>query len=347
MTAVPATAAPNFTVISGEDVSRVLTGHERHVIDVVRETYLRHEQGRTVNPPSYFLRFPDRPDNRIIALPGSIDGEGAVDGIKWISSVPANPGRGIPRASAVTILNDPTTGYPYACLEGSIISASRTAASAALGAEWLSRGRARPTRLGIVGGGLIARYVHQYLVADGWEFDEVGIFDLSPQHSDDFAGYLQRSDRVARTVQHADAAGLVRASDLVVLATVAPEPYLLDPADFAHHPVVLNVSLRDVGTEVISSAYNIVDDIEHCLKANTSVHLTEQLLGGRDFLAGTLAQVIEGDISVPTDRTVVFSPFGLGVLDLALARHVHDELLATGQLKTVPGFFHELSRTGR
>ena len=36
------------------------------------------------------------------------------------------------------ILNDPRTGYPLACIEASLISATHTAASAALAAEHIS-----------------------------------------------------------------------------------------------------------------------------------------------------------------------------------------------------------------
>jgi ornithine cyclodeaminase len=47
--------------------------------------------------------------------------------------------------------------------------------------------------------------------------------------------------------------------------------------------VVLHISLRDLAPEILLASANIVDDIEHCLKANTSPHLTEQLIGNRDF----------------------------------------------------------------
>ena len=129
-------------------------GRERQITELVEETYRLHGAGDSVNPPSYFLRFPDRPSDRIIALPASIGGKVRVDGLKWISSFPENVAAGIPRASAVLILNDHDTGYPFACLESSIISATRTAASAALAADWLTRGRhqgSRPARVGFFG----------------------------------------------------------------------------------------------------------------------------------------------------------------------------------------------------
>jgi ornithine cyclodeaminase len=90
----------------------------------------------------------------------------------------------------------------------------------------------------------------------------------------------------------------------------------------------------------------VVDDVDHCLRAQTSPHLTEQLTGNRDFVAGTLADVLDARLQVPADRTVVFSPFGLGVLDLAVGRFVHAAVAATGGLQVVDGFFAELSRHG-
>jgi hypothetical protein len=145
MTLDPRTPPP-FAVIPGAQVQQALRGRERQITELVEATYRLHGAGDSVNPPSYFLRFPDRPADRIIALPASIGGQNRVDGLKWISSFPGNVAAGLPRASAVLILNDHDTGYPFACLESSIISATRTAASAALAADWLSRGRPRPAR---------------------------------------------------------------------------------------------------------------------------------------------------------------------------------------------------------
>jgi ornithine cyclodeaminase len=331
--------APSFTVISGRQVLDVLAGNETGVIDLVRETYLQHAAGDTVNPPSYFLRFPDRPSARIIALPASIGSARGVDGIKWISSVPENLGRGMPRASAVVILNDPVTGFPYACLESSWISAARTAASAALAAEVLTGDGERPRSVGFVGAGLIARSVHRYLVRSGWEFDRVGVYDVTPDHAHRFAASLSGTPRPATVQIHASAGEAVQAHDLVVFATVAPAPHVLDPGLFAHHPLVLHLSLRDLGTAVILGADNVVDDADHCLRAETSVHLAEQQVGDRRFLTGTLADVMSGVVERPRGRTVVFSPFGLGVLDLAVAKAVHDDLAARAALSPVPGFF--------
>jgi N-[(2S)-2-amino-2-carboxyethyl]-L-glutamate dehydrogenase len=365
---------PPFAVIPGAQVRRVLAGREEEIVELVEATYRLHSAGDSVNPPSYFLRFPDRPASRIIALPASIGGPLRVDGLKWISSFPENVAAGLPRASAVLILNDHDTGYPFACLESSIISATRTAASAALAADWLSRGRGRdggggsgrPARVGFFGVGLIARYIHTFLAATGWSFDEIGVHDLSAGSAAGFRGYLeqsaaqqsgtqqsgtqqsgtQQSGTGGRITVHDRAEDLIRSSDLVVFATVAGQPHVGELSWFEHNPLVLHVSLRDLAPEILLASVNVVDDIEHCLKAGTSPHLAEQLTGNRDFLLGTLDDVIAGRVTVPADRPVVFSPFGLGVLDLAVGKYVYDEVARSGELHVIDEFFQELRRYG-
>lgn len=338
--------APSFAVISGAQVQAVLEGREKEIVPLVEDTYRLHHAGSSVSPASFFLRFPDRPSSRIIALPASIGAPARVDGLKWISSFPENVAAGLPRASAVLILNDPGTGYPFACLESSIISATRTAALATSAADWLSRGRARPARVGFFGAGLIARYIHTFLAGTGWSFEEIGLYDVSAESAAGFRGYLQRSGTTGRVTVHDHGERLIRSSDLVVFATVAGKPHVTDVRWFEHGPLVLHVSLRDLAPEILVASTNFVDDVEHCLKADTSPHLAEQLTGRRDFLQGTLDDVMAGRVTVPSTRPVVFSPFGLGVLDLAVGKYVYDELAGAGGLQVVDGFFHELHRYG-
>ena len=91
---------------------------------------------------------------------------------------------------------------------------------------------------------------------------------------------------------------------------------------------------------------NIVDDVDHCLKANTSLHLAEQLTGNRHFVHGTLDDLMAGWVDPPADRPLVFSPFGLGLLDLAVGRYIYDQVARCGGLQVIDGFFHDLRRHG-
>jgi ornithine cyclodeaminase len=342
----------DFTVVPGKHVAELLDGHETEVVDLVRAAYLAHEDGRTVNPDSYFLRFPDKPEARIIALPAYLGTDGAgtdgagtdesgdagIAGIKWIGSFPRNIESGLPRASAVLVLNDYTTGYPFALLESAGISAARTAASAALAATVLSRQDVGS--VGVVGGGVIARTITTYLRAVGVPLQDVRCHDLSAESAGFLAEHLRT--RHGSTVEITDRSTALEA-DLVVLATTAGTPYITDH-EFRPDQVVLNVSLRDLAPELLLGANNIFDDVEHCMKANTSPHLAEQLTGGRDFVTGTLAGVVLGRDSLDPAKPTIFSPFGLGVLDLAVGHYLYRQAKAAGTAVDIPGFFGETSR---
>jgi len=102
--------------------------------------------------------------------------------------------------------------------------------------------------------------------------------------------------------------------------------------------------LRDIAPELILDAVNIFDDVDHCMKANTSPHLAEQLYGNRRFATGTLAELMRGELALDQSRPLIFSPFGMGILDLALGKQVYDEAIAGGLTVRVPNFFNEPNR---
>ena len=76
---------------------------------------------------------------------------------------------------------------------------------------------------------------------------------------------------------------------------IAAEPHV-NPSWFDHHPVVLHVSLRDLAPDILLTATNIVVDVAHCQKANTSTRLWPNRTSETGTsLHGTLNDVIAGE----------------------------------------------------
>lgn len=323
---------PVFNVIPSGAVSSVL--NDKHaVLRIVRNAYLSHGRGETVNPRSYFLRFPEAAFDRIIALPARIAAEGGnVAGIKWISSFPGNTNRGLSRASAVLILNDMATGYPVACLEGAAISAARTAAGAALVLGAVGATHPPDGTVAVFGAGVIAQTVLDYLVTCGQKIDNLLVCD-----PDNRAATALLARAAAFGVEGAVAApGRLLEAQVVITATTALAPHIAVAPGAGQ--VFLNISLRDFQPEALLPVQNIVDDVDHCLTADTSPHLAEQMSGGRTFITGTIPQLLDNKLKLDGSG-VVISPFGLGVLDVALGDWVHRAAVAARLNVEVPQFF--------
>lgn len=329
--------APTFYVIPGSAVKSAIDDNRNRIFEAVEAAYRLHASGDSINPESCFLRYPDKPSARIIALPAHLGGGVQKSGIKWISSFPENRAGNLARASAVQILNDATTGYPLACIEASLISATRTAASAALAAEHLSPIPFEGT-LSVAGTGIIARSTVEWLLFRKWTFRKIKLYDRDQEEADHFCKWLRDQHNLPADIQDS-VEDAVFDSSLVLFTTTAPAPYLADARLFEHCPTVLHLSLRDLGTSVILASQNIVDDVNHCLKANTSLHLTEMATGNRSFVSGSLVDVLDKRFALDHDRPRIFSPFGLGVLDLAVGNVVFEVARSSETAIELPAFF--------
>jgi len=308
-------------LLRGSEVDALIGPRRRDVIEAVRAAYELHAAGRSRLPHSTFVKLPGEGGDRAIALPAYLGGESPVAGIKWITSFPSNVSLGIDRASAVIVLNSTSTGRPTAILEGSVVSARRTAASAALAALELSAGE--PVRsVGFVGCGLI-------------NFETLGFLaEVFPalRHA---VGYDVRPDRAERWVEAVEGAyTTVSAStgsslesaladhDVVSIATTASTPHVRDVSLCRPGCTILHVSLRDLTPDVVLRCDNVVDDLDHVRRAETSIDLAARAAGHARFVRCSLGEILAGSAPARPDRRsiTVFSPFGLGILDLAVAR---------------------------
>jgi ornithine cyclodeaminase/alanine dehydrogenase-like protein (mu-crystallin family) len=198
--------------------------------------------------------------------------------------------------------------------------------------------------MGIVGTGLIARYVYRFLVGTGWSINKLYLYDILPEESEKFKSTICDSDRHGRVLVAPDLRSLLKSADIILFATTALQPYINDPHLFEHNPLILHISLRDLAPEMLLKANNIVDDIDHVMNADTSPHLAEKITGDRAFVTGTLTDVMKERCRLDPTRPTIFSPFGLGVLDLAVGKWIYDRAVAANEHLNIEEFFFDLQR---
>ena len=140
--------------------------------------------------------------------------------------------------------------------------------------------------LGVIGTGVIARATVEWLLFRNWKFRKISLYDVDRKEAEHFSKWLRDQHNLRADIQDR-LEGAISGSSLILFTTTTLDPYLADEKLFDHYPTVLHLSLRDICVNVILASQNIVDDVDHCLKARTSLHLTEIAMGNRDFVSGS------------------------------------------------------------
>ncbi len=115
-------------------------------IAATRAGFLHHHRDEWTMPAKVYLDSSPHGDFR--AMPALGDGFAL---LKWVTSFPGNPARGLPTVTGVVCLSDATTGVPLALLDASAITTLRTGAVAAVATRALAREGA--SGVGLVGCG--------------------------------------------------------------------------------------------------------------------------------------------------------------------------------------------------
>jgi alanine dehydrogenase len=120
----------SVTVFSGDAVREAV--HPAAAYTAVRDAFVAHAAGTwAMQPKLYVTNYPAGDFRAMPALGGGY----AL--LKWVTSFPGNPARGLPTVSGLVLLSDAETGALLAVLDAAAVTALRTAAAGALAAEVL------------------------------------------------------------------------------------------------------------------------------------------------------------------------------------------------------------------
>jgi ornithine cyclodeaminase/thiomorpholine-carboxylate dehydrogenase len=303
-------------LLSQEDVERLLDAAT--MLDVLAQGFADLTSGKVVAPGRDGV---GTPDGFLLAMPGWLPG--APIGVKLVAAFHGNPERGLPGHQALICLFDPETGSPLAIMDGTHVTAFRTAGGAVLSARLLARPDA--CTLAIIGGG-VQGIAHAHLMPLVRDIREIRVWSRRPQSAQRVAA-IAADSRACETAEEA-----VRDADIICLCTTAQEPPVLADwvAPGAHVTSVgYNPPGGELDTDLIARGTLFVESREAF--APTPVGCWE--LQGLDPVLGTeLGEAILGTLPgrQSPEEITIYKSMGHAMEDVVTASLVYQAAVAEG-----------------
>lgn len=320
------TPAPEETdellVLSQADVRRLLDLEE--LLDALARAFAEVSGGRTSVPPRVAARTPT---GLLGVMPGYLPGAGLES--KLVAVFPGNHDHGLPSHQALIALFDEATGRPLALMDGTHITAVRTAAASALSARILARPDSRV--MAILGAGVQGRHHLEAMRLVG-EFHEIRVASRNRDHAEALASTIS----CARAMTDFEQA--VRGADVVCCCTDAAEPVIayewLRPG--AHVTSVgANVNGPELDPATVRGGRLFV---ESRVAFSPPPAGSAELAGMDAAVATELGEVIAGDAPgrESAEQVTVYKSMGHAAEDAAATRLVYDRALREGAGRRVP-----------
>jgi alanine dehydrogenase len=295
-------------------------------LGAVREAFVAYARGEWTMPPKVYV--PAYPAGDFRAMP-ALGGGHAL--LKWVTSFPGNPERGLPTVTGVVLLSDASNGMLRAALDAGAVTALRTGAAAVLAAEALGRNGAR--RAAVIGVGVNGRATARTFVARGYE---TLLWDVDAEHA------RSAAEEVGGLVAQAREDAL----QADVVATVTPGHELVyGPGSLraGQHVSLMGADgpgKAEIAVEELARVRIFADDWEQASHNGELVHAVEAGALARDDVT-ELGIVLAGDADGrrSDDEITVFDSTGLAIQDLAIAlavlRRYEDEPAAFSEVETI------------
>ena len=287
---------------SGRDVEAAVP--PERALEAVRDAFVAYARGEWSMPPKVYV--PAYPAGDFRAMPALGGGYAA---LKWVTSFPGNPARGLPTVTGLVLLSDATDGSLIAVLDAGAVTALRTGAAAVLAALTLGT-RGTPA---VIGAGVNGRAAARMFVSTGspvllWDVDEVRARDVAEALGATLA--VSREEALS--------------AEMVVTVTPGHQvlfgPGSLQPGQHVSLMGADGPGKAEIAVEELVRTHVFCDDWEQASHNGELAHAVESGSLDREQvteLGAVLAGEAEGRRS--EDEITTFDSTGLAIQDLAIA----------------------------
>ena len=313
-------------VLSEKQVQSLIDIEE--LIAALTQAHIQYSTGKAVMPVRLVVPLPEI-QGRITSMPGYLN-EAKALGMKVVTYFQNNPQQNLPAILATIMLFSAESGKMIAVMDGSYITAIRTACASALATQALAN-RETPV-LGILGAGVQAR-THIQALARVRKLRAIKIYSPSADSPARIKKSMEAEIGIPIDVAKSGEE-VVRNADILVTVTTAKQPIVksewLKPgvhinAVGSHRP-----DLREIDGATLARAKVVVDsraaimaecgDILLALKENSV---------GDDVIHGEIGEVLAGAKLGRSsfDEITLYKSVGIAIQDVATANLVYRKAL--------------------
>lgn len=246
---------------------------------------------------------------------------------KLVSFNPSNRDNGLPSIHGTIVLSRTKTGEPLAVMDGSIITAFRTAAVSGLGIKYLAPQNV--VKLGIVGTGAQSIYQARF-ACNVRKIKNITIYDIS---ENSIAGFLSAFEPEFPDIGISVASNseeVCLSSDVIITATNSKFPVFPGRAELFNGKTFIGIGsykpdFREYPDVIFSLIDEVFVDTLHADKETGDlIYPIMNNLISEDNIH-SLGSLISGEVSPPSNCTRFFKTVGSALFDLYAARLLYEK----------------------
>lgn len=304
-----------------------------NVMKIIEDSLLKFKNGDILLPEKISQIFDEETQNRINCMPSTLLDE-KVCGVKWVSVFPQNPQLfSTPNVSGLIILSEINRGHPFSILDGTLITALRTACMGAVGAKYLAKKDSNA--YGTIGTGDQAKMHFRCIKTIFPNIKTCYVASRSCKSEQSFISEMRELFPDVNYVPcNSDYDLAANNSDIIVTAVSCQEP-LLKAKSIKKGAFYCHVGGWEDEYAVPLKADKIICDDWNSLKhrgSPTIARMYSEGLLNDDSIYANLVDVIDG--TKPgrdnDEEFIYFNSIGLSFVDIAVAYDFYNNVISAG-----------------